>query len=72
MIGYRVSVYFAQGITAWQGNLDQRDVTFSIDVPWLWLARYFARGNIGNRGRLAYAIHCGNELVEEHKPEPAP
>lgn len=65
---YHVSVYFAHGISAWQGKLDERDVVFSTDVPWLWLARYFARGYVGNRGRLAYAIQDAGQVIEEFSP----
>lgn len=69
---YRVSVYLAHGISTWQGKLDERDVVFRVHTPWLWLARWFARGNLGNCGKLAYAIHDADRVVEEFQPEPAP
>lgn len=67
---YRVSVYFARGISAWQGKLDQRDVVFSADVPWLWLARWFAKTHLGREGTLAYVIHDATGIIEEY-PVPA-
>lgn len=62
---YRVRVYWARGISAWQGKLDDRDVVFSIDVPWLWLARWLANAHLGNKGTLAYVIHDSAGVVEE-------
>lgn len=69
---YRVSVYFASGISAWQGKLDDRDVVFRTVTPWLWLARWIARTNLGNCGRLAYVIDTETGVVAEFLPEPAP
>lgn len=69
---YRLSVYFAHGITAWQGKLDERDVVYSIDVPWLWLACWLAAANLGNRGQLLYVIHDADTIVKQSKPELAP
>lgn len=62
---YRVSVYWSNGISAWQGKLDERDVVHTVEARWLWLARWFARTHLGNEGRLAYVIHGPDGIVEE-------
>jgi hypothetical protein len=69
---YRVSVYFAAGISGWQGSLDERDVVFRTVTPWLWLARWVARANLGNCARLAYVIDSASGVVAEYIPERAP
>ena len=66
---YRATVYWARGISAWHGTLDDRDITYQVVVPWLWLARWLACGQLGNRGALAYVIHEGDKLVEEFHPK---
>jgi len=68
---YRVSVYFARGISSWQEKLDDRDVVFRTHTPWRWLARWIARGNLGNCGRLAYVIDTTDGVIDEYVPEPA-
>ena len=62
---YRVSVYYTNGVTAWQGKLDDGEVVYQTVVRWLWLARWIARNNLGNCGNLAYVIHDQGRLVEE-------
>lgn len=62
---YRVSVYYVNGVSAWQAKLDDGEVVYQVTVPWLWLARCCAKANLGNCGNLAYVIHDEGRIVEE-------
>ncbi len=61
---YRIVVYLQRPRALWEDRIDENDVTFEMFVPWLWLARYVARGNVGNTNRCGYQIFVGEKLIE--------
>lgn len=66
---FTVLVYFSGAFTVWSGRIDEREIIAQYELPWLWLARFMARGALGNQGRCGYAILRDGEKVEEHAAE---
>ena len=64
---YTVAVFFDGPRCGWGERLDPTEIVYTAPAPWLWLARVIARGNLGNTGRLAYAITEGEKTIEEQR-----
>jgi hypothetical protein len=57
-------VYFAGPRSRWEQSVNENEVIFKAEAPWLWLARVLARGNVGNTDRCGYAIEADGKLIE--------
>lgn len=66
---YRVAVYFDGPRSQWGEQLHPEEIIYQCDVPWLWLARTLAKGNVGNTGRCSYVINSGERIVEQFDAE---
>jgi len=55
-VKYQIAVYFNGPRSQWSEKLHESEVIYLDEAPFLWLARYLARANLGNTGRCAYVI----------------
>ena len=65
---YQVAVYFDGPRSQWSERLHETEVTYLVEVPWLWLARVLGRGNCGNTGRCSYVITRDGQTIENTNP----
>jgi hypothetical protein len=68
-VKYQVAVYFDGPRSQWSERLHDSEVIYLAEVPWLWLARFLARSNMGNTNRCAYAIAADGKTIEQRNAE---
>lgn len=62
---YTASVFFDGPRSTFSDRLHPMEITFTAQARWLWLARRAVLSNLGNTGRLGYAITEGEKTIEE-------
>lgn len=62
---YTVTVFFDGPRSSFSQKLHPSEAVYTASVPWLWLARAIARGQLGNTGRLGYVIKDGEKTIDE-------